>query len=342
MMKTLVAALLCLAAMQEAQDDISRTIEQLSDEDPQVCASAEATLTKLGLKAFPALYEASKSASSRKRQTLRRIMTKVDRIEFEKIHDAETRKELENPSTDGAFRKSYPLAVEGGGCKAAVYEDKGGLAISTEFSSHPAWFTFDIVNVKDSAEKPLEVKRCGECSPGWAHVMNPGPVRVKYSVTRIWYSEYELEFESPKNGDQRRVGDFVITVKWPDLELTSHRPFAETNLKSNALAFWFDHKDPDRTPHITGGGRYGGRFANRPRHTTWCMCKEGPKPVEKRPAERVTSRRIKYALKDGEGVVIPDNVEDVALIRWTFSKPIEERFELESPELLPSKVLGER
>jgi hypothetical protein len=333
----------CLALKQDTADEIQKVILQLSDESTEVRAKAEATLLSLGTKAIPALRDACTSVNSRTRENAQRLFARIDRVEFEKVYDTMNRQSVMALRSVDDFQKRYPFEVEGGRYKAAVYTDIGGLALSTSFSAFPTQFEFDIVAVTDGAGKPLVVERCGVCSPGWVHVMSSGPVRVKYSVTRQWFSDYELKFENPKNGDQKHVGDFTITIKWPELELTSKRPFVETDLKSYALHYWFEHKDPDKTPHISGGGgRYGGRFAGKPAHTTWCMCEGGPKPGEKRIVEALTSRRIKYALDGVEGIVMPDKIDDVAEIRLSFSKPIKETFELESPEIKPSKVLGER
>ena len=343
-LRLIAAALACFTIIQDPAADIDRAILQLSNDDPQVRAKAETALLAFGPKAIPALREAYGATNSRTRGAACRLFARIDRIEFEKFHDAENRKKVMTPSNSGENQNRYPFEVQGGRYKPAVYSDKGGLAISTVFSGFLTHFEFDIVGVTEGAGKPLVLERCGQCSPQWVHVMSSGPVRVKYSVTRRWFSDYELSFVNPKDGDQLQVGDFTITVKWPELELTSKRPFAETSLRSYALHYWFEHKDPEKTPKSSpgGGGRYGGRFGGRPEHTTWCMCEGGPKPVGKPKVEMSTLRRIKYALADVEGLVMPERVDDVAVIRLSFSKPIEETFELESPEIKTSNVLGQR
>jgi hypothetical protein len=346
LLRGLAIVAVCSTLLQEPAVDVKQVLQQLAHEDPQVRAKAETTLLGMGSKAVPELRLAGESKDVRLRESAKRILAEIERVEFEKTRDAENRKvdlELDKRTTNEQS-KEYPFVMEGGRCKAAVYTDKGGLAVHSRFyANYRTQFDFDIISISDAWGKALEMQRCDECSPEWAHVAHAGPVRVKYAGTRRWFSDYDVKFENPKDGDCKRIGDFTITVRWPELEVTSTRPYTASAFRGYAsLGFDFEFKDPNRTTGVVGTGRFGGRFAKGKEKTTWCTCEGGPKPVQKRDLKNVVSRRIRYSYADVKGVVIPDKVDDVSVIRLTFSKPIEEPFGFESPEIKASLILGER
>jgi hypothetical protein len=334
-MPVLLVALLIPSAVQDTDEQISKLILQLSSDSAEVRAKAEAALVALGPKAIPALRKAGAPG--------RGVLAEIERLEIEKTKDAENRKKF-FPYWDsrGEIQNTYRFEVEGGRYKAAVYEDKGGLALYTAFHAYPTEFDFDVVHVLDSNGKPLEIERCAVCSPTWVHVKTGGPVKVKYAGVRRWFSEYDVAFENPKEGDQKRIGDFTLTVRWPEVIIASSRAWSNTAPFKLISAFVFENKDPEKTPKPAGGGgggRYGGKFP--PKHTSWCMCEGGPKPPKKAEPLPPFAHAVGYLYADMKGLVMPE-LKDVARIQLTFQKPVEERFESETKELKVSKVLGER
>ena len=268
-----------------------------------------------------------------------------ERLEIEKARDAENWKKLVESAKDRSGNpKPLWKEIDAGSYKSAVYEDKEGLALFTRFSGALfTRFSFDVAEALDKDGKPIPIERCGACSPEWVRLKGTAPVRVKYKVTRTWYSDHEVKFTRPKNGDLKRVGDFTFTVKWPEVEVSSDRKYAPAVLELIPTNFTFEHES--WKPPSAGGGsvHYGGRFPkDTARRATWCTCEGGPKAAKKESVEVVSSFRIACSYAGDEGVELPKTIDGVTSLAFTFRKPIQESIELDVPDLAPSPYLGER
>src|SRR5688572_7389169 len=114
-MKVLAVVMTCFAVLQDPAADIERAILQLSNDDPQVRAKAESVLRAFGPKAIPALREASQTVGALTRESAKRILAEIERIEFEGPMDAENRKKIfvkDKSREDSAWRNLYPLSME--------------------------------------------------------------------------------------------------------------------------------------------------------------------------------------------------------------------------------------
>ena len=343
----------CLAILQDPNPEIERAILGLSNDSAEVRARAEATLMALGGKAIPALRRASGDVGARTRENAQRILAEIERVEFEKPRDAENRKKIfargefrETPE----WRKLYPLQTEGADYRWSARSLGGGLVVTSSFfPTYLVDLDYGFHSATDKEGKELVVERCGTCSPEWVFVAHPGPVKLKFTGTRRWYSDLPMRFTNPKDGDRLRVGDFVVTVKWPKLEVVPLKPCAETVAKKTTTTFEFELKNPPEPIDTMGvggggggGGRYGGRFGGRSKipytRVNWCSCLDGPKPVAKEKAEvkTISSWMIE---RNVIGEDMPETVNEVASISFTFSKPIEEIWVLEIPDAKASDSL---
>ncbi|HEU4339647.1 MAG TPA: hypothetical protein VFS19_06225 [Planctomycetota bacterium] len=346
------AAIACVAVFQDPAANIERAILRLSNDDAQVRARAEADLLAFGPKAIPALREASKTVGALTREAAQRLLLQIESIEFERPRDAENRKKIfaRNESRESLWRDSYPLSMEGAYYRWTARSLGGGLVVTSSFlPSYLVEIEHDFKSAADKDGKEIAVKRCGKCSPGWVYVDHPGPLTLKLTGTRRWYSDLPLEFANPKNGDMLRVGDFLVTVKWPKLEVTALKPCPEEVAKKTNATFDFELKEPRKAYDTMGvggggggGGRYGGRFGGKSEipytKENWCMCLDGPKPVsnEKPEVKTMSTWTIEQSVTGG---YTPASVDEVASISFKFSKPVEENWVLDIPDAKASDSL---
>ena len=337
---------ICLAGLpipQDSTQEIDQAIRSLSDSSLEAREKAEALLVKLGPKALPAVRKALEADDIETRHRAKRILAELERPELEKKHDEANRKKIFKPADasddlSAVIKDLYPLTIEGARYynKAKVFE--GGLVISTRFFEEASVaLEFDIRSVTTKDGKPLQIERCGRCSPEMVYVRDAGPIRAKVSGIRKWHSEYDVEFNDPKDGHQKRIGDFVITIKWPELEIACPRGYPVDI--QNRICRFFDYRLKEPAHFDTmgigggggGGGRYGGRFGGKKKW--WCSCADGPKPVEKKDEVKAPSLwRVIYQVI-GSGI---DPLDRIAAVTLKFSKPIEEPFEADPPEITAS------
>lgn len=351
--RILAFVMACAAALQDPADEIERAILCLSNDDAQVRAKAEADLLAFGPKAIPALREASKTVGARTREAAQRLLLQIESMEFERPRDAENRKKIfarDEFRDSPEWRKLCPFSMEGADYDWSAKSLAGGLVVTSSFSpTRLVEFEHDFKSAADKDGKEIAVKRCGKCSPGWVFVDHPGPVALKFAGTRRWYSDLPLKFTDPKNGDTLRVGDFLVTVKWPKLEVKALKPCPEEVAKKTTTTFDYELKKP-REVYDTiavgggggGGGRYGGRFPGKSKvpysKENWCRCLDGPKPVtnEKPEVKSMTSWTIERSVIRE---AIPESVDEVASISFKFSKPVEENWVLDIPDAKASDSL---
>ena len=358
-----LSLLACVPALQDSHPEINRAIRSLSDASREVRQKAEAALLALGTKALPALKKALDDEDIQIRDGVKPLIFEIERPERERVHDAANRKKIINPKDregdddlSRRIREMYPLSIEGASYRNDASSFKGGLVIRTSLLRDLFFkFEFDIASATTKEGKPLAIERCGKCSPELVYVRDPGPIQVKISMIRSWFSEYEVEFTNPQDGDVKKVGDFVIAVKWPVLEISCTRGYPQEILDQACKEFKFRLKNPPPAYDTMGvgaggggGGRYGGRFGGKKEKKWWCTCEDGPQPVTKSEIKLITSWKVESRHKlvvpstvdpakpDPE---FPAKVDEVASITLQFRKPVEEAFEIDRPDLTASGSL---
>lgn len=194
---------------------------------------------------------------------------------------------------------------------------------------------FDVVQVLGKDDQPIKFERCGKCSPRDVYVPNQESARPIIKGIRRWYSPYELVFTNPKNSQTKRVGDFDITIKWPELEVTSRRGWSEHIIAQTARDFSFTPKK-GRAKDLGimgggGGGHYGSRLTKRSFINSWCDCRGKPQPLIEKKVALVRHRKITSDFARSY------RLDDIEKITLKFYKPVEEPFELKGPVIGPPK-----
>jgi hypothetical protein len=261
-------------------------------------------------------------ASGDARSRLKEIVDDLERADAERIHDAKQRARWlkTTDACEGLTLTCAPRLRDEG----TVIESQLAAATGLEV----AWSVKDVVSEKGES---VRVERCAVCSPRLVLAVTKEPVRVRLSGVRRWYSEYEVVFENPKNGDSKRVGDFTLDVEWPLVVITSKRPVAWDILPRTASQFSYDLKRP---ADDTGGerGRFGGRTIFRGAQRApagWCSCLKGPTPWKEIEVPTVRRHTIEGSRAD------QFTVDQIARLRFTFRKPVEEPFALDGDLLKP-------
>ena len=169
----------------------------------------------------------------------------------------------------------------------------------------------------------VEVERCANCSPGimLAKRQDAGPLKARFAGVQTWFSRYPLEFDAPRNGQVKEVGDMTVEIAWPVIKVRSTNGWHAAAVRQGRYFFEFDLKPGTRSerPRNTFAGRLGptcGVWRER-RRPGWCRCESGP--VDPGPKDE-PKRTHSIELKAQTGDIA---LEDVASIRCTIWKPIE-------------------
>jgi len=322
--------LLALIGRQDPAE-VDRQIAALASESVETRQKAEDRLIELGAGALPALRKAAAGADLEVRSRAQSAIAEIERLDRERRFDAaekerllaEWRKENE---------KKEPGSVTVGAAQFACSAKKPfrtGLVLHT-FATNCLYVrghwedpAFDVVSVEDKGGKKLDLERCGQCSPRTILVKETaGPLLVRIQGVHRWYSTYKVDFKEPKNGDEKKIGDFTLRVAWPLLKVTSRREWPKDVMKKVGDSFTFEVKKGVLEPMGVGiGGGGGGAFSGRFSPDWWCSCKGGAVPVVEKPKPELV-RTLDAA--GGEGY----RLEQVTEIHYTFYKPIEEAIDI--------------
>jgi hypothetical protein len=321
-------ALLSLAGRQGAPD-IDRLIAALGSESIEARQKAEDRLVDLGVDALPALRKAAAGQDQEVRARAQSAIGEIDRIERERrIDAAEKDRLLTEWRKDHEKERKDPGSVFVGATQFEISAKKAfrtGLVLHT-FATNCLYVQsrwerpiFDVVSVEDQSGKKLELERCGRCSPRTILVKETtGPLKVHIQGVHRWYCAYKLEFKDPKNGDEKKVGDFTIRVEWPVLKVTSRRGWPKAVIAKVGNSFTFDVKKGVIQPMWGGfGGGTGGGVSGSFSPNWWCACEGGPVPVVEKPKPELV-RTLEATGGSGYGL------EQVTDIYYTFYKPIED------------------
>jgi len=333
-------SLLCL--LDQDPSETNQLIKSLSSDSSEARDKAQDRLVQLGSSALPALREAV--STSKDPETVSRAkdaIEDIERLENEQRHDDQEKTRLL------AKRKTAPDAEEAklpnhGGTEAAVFGFfprvfKGGIAVkswATDYLSpgNVGHISFDIDSVTNVDGKLLEVERCGLCSPAQVYAKDAsGPIRVRVKGKHLWFSPYQVEFENPKQGDRKKIGNFILIVDWPVLKIRSRKGWPEEvgNLFETKFTYELKNGEPQTFMGARTGAGGGGSSSTR-WPDSWCQCKDGPKPMVEKP--KLELHQEFAASPRGNAPAI----EKVSRILYVFLKPVEEPFDF-TAEVTPKK-----
>jgi hypothetical protein len=146
---------------------------------------------------------------------------------------------------------------------------------------------------------------------------------------RRWSTSYEVRFDSPEDGQMRKVGDYVIKIAWPILRIQA--PTAQSRYILEGLCWGFEIKLTKKTDALEEGEILV--RVHRPKEVkkeigaTWCSCPLGPIPASVQKPEMSDSTIVTC---DGAH---DRAIGDVAAIKLIFFKPFEEPFDFRGPVL---------
>jgi len=322
--------LLCLPTQDPAET--GPLIKALASDSSEERDKALDRLVELGPAVLPSLRSAVSSSKDREAVARAKVAIEdIERLERERRHDADQKALLvaKRRDADDIADEKRPNWAATSGAKFHFITRlfKGGLVVKSWHANYlsrvPEDVSFDIVSITDAAGKDLVVERCGLCSPYQVYAKDAvGPVRVRLKGTHLWFSPYEVEFENPKMGDQKKVGDFTLEVAWPDLKLKSRKGWPATVGQRLEKTFVYELKNGEPLSLMgarTGPGGFGSSsstWAN-----SWCQCKDGPKPMTEKPKPDLV-REFSAERRGGSAPL-----ERVAKIRYVFLKPIDEPFD---------------
>lgn len=322
-MRHLLLAVLLASPVQDP--DLPALLANLNDDDITVRDDAQAALKRLTPASLPALKQALAKATGDARARLAEIVDLLDRTELERTHDAAQRARF--LKTD---RPDEGLTLL---CTPAAKND--GIIVTTTLTPAPGLeCSWTVTSAADEKGGAVKMERCGVCSPRLVFAATQEPVRLRVAGVRRWFSDYDVVFENPRNGESRRIGGFTLEIAWPHVVITSEKPVPAAVLTRTATSFAFDLRRPPSDVIGSGGccgcGRArivrGGPKKEPP---GWCPCANGPSAWKEAVVPMATRHAISGPMAEQAGI------DQVARIRLTFRKPIEESFEIESALLKP-------
>jgi hypothetical protein len=310
-----------------------RLISSLGSESAEHRQKAEDRLIELGPQVLPALRKAAAGSDPEVCARARSAIEDIERVEHERQQDLLEKQRLYDKFRNEPMKKQEeaPGALLTGAARFdfSVKPFQKGLVLSTfpwnYLYLEGRWedISFDLADVKDQSGRTLELERCGRCSPQWILVKDTaGPLRVHLRGTQLWFSTYAVEFKEPKNGDQRKVGDFSIRVDWPLLKVSCRKSWPKEIMAKVGTSFSVEVKEGLRPPAgaVQGGGRgFGFKSSTSPKW--WCHCEGGPVPVVPKPKPELVQ---KLEVGGGEGY----RLDQISSISYTFYKPIEESIDV--------------
>jgi hypothetical protein len=337
-----MARLLVLLLLLPLQDpDRPRLVRQLGDADPAVRENAYRALEVLGESAQAELHSAQKSDDPEIRT---RATALLFRLEQERWLGPlkSTQRPLKLRFPDDAAKPEGSVAETDGVRFAFLREGWApegkllGTRFSTSVSPAPGVdVSWTVAAVRDGKDLPLET--CGFHSPERVYVPGEPPPRAEVVIKgrRRWICDVPLEFRDPRDGDSRRIGAYVVTVRWPVLVVRADDPL-EQDMMVRVLRSEDVHcsikPGREKGPRRMGGFRRMTSISRcgtalNPQPKAWCGCVGRPAKDLRPPAPQAQETQAR-ALS-----VQMYEIEDIESIRLTFHLPVEELFELTSPPL---------
>lgn len=327
----ILSAVLAVPAFQDSSE-LDRLIASLASDSMEAREKAVDRLVELGPGSLPALRKAAGSGDPEVRARAMAAINDIERLERERLHDVSEKERLLGKRREESDQKAEkePGALFTGAARfeLSTRPFHGNVVLYTFAVNYmyveQRWedIPFDVVEVKDKDGKLLDLERCGRCSPGTILVRNAaGPLRAHVKGTQRWYSEYQVEFKDPRNGDRKSVGEFSIQVEWPNLKVTSRRGWPKDVMGRVGSHFSFDvHEGVLQPIGILVGGGNGGHFGGVFSSQWWCACKGGPSPVKEKPKPELIRT---FDVLGGDGYTL----DQVKSITYSFFKPMEEPVE---------------
>lgn len=228
--------------------------------------------------------------------------------------------------TDGVSFNFQLLSFESDGTRV-------GYVVKTRTEQSFEGLSYWTIKRITAKGKAVAIETCAEHSPDKVFIRQPEPPTFDVVVTGIrwWYADLSMSISDPAEGMRRRVGSFEIELQWPKIIIRSDQPVPEDVLKK-CISFGDIRcvvREGIELPRY--GGRLGGKRLNgqkRPQGTSWCTCKDGPRPGE--PKAPPATREYPYEFTGKESTLKVTDLKEIAL---RFHWPVEEKFELTSPPL---------
>jgi hypothetical protein len=331
---------LLLLALQDT--DRTALLRQLGDSSPEVRASAMSALEAQGEAAEPDLKKALNGGDPEVRARVESLLARLEhRRWLEPLKAAQRPQKLQRPDAgnppEGALADTDGVRF---GFRRESWSPDGKV-LGTRFrisadAVRGVELQWTVAAVRHGSDLPLET--CSFHSPEIVYVPGEPPAQAQVVVRglRRWTCDVPVVFTNPADGQTKRVGNYVVTVRWPELVV---RPDAPVSKGVIAGVLW----DRDITSTLKPGRdrnelRFGGRenfvvtsrcgragLPAGPR--AWCGCVGQPSRalLQAEPLSEETRAR--------ERLLANYEVDDIASIKLTFHLPVEESFEVISPSL---------
>ncbi|HLY11646.1 MAG TPA: hypothetical protein VKW04_20265 [Planctomycetota bacterium] len=334
--------LLALLLLPLQDPDRPSLILRLGDPSPAVREKAMKDLEAQGDRAETDLRQALKSEDPEIRTRAESLLFQLEQRRWlGALRDGQRHAKLGLPpapdTPDGVLAETDGVRF---GLKRDEWCSKGkvlGTRFLTDAAPAPGVeVDWTIAAVRDGTDFPMET--CRRHSPGIVYVPGEPPPQAQVVLrgTRRWICDVPLEFRLPADGDSRRIRDYVVSVRWPELIVRSDNPVAQgildQVLREQDLTATLK-PGRDRNTRMAGGGirlsvvsRCGPGIPQQP-PPTWCGCPGQPSQAPPVPEPTGQQTRVR------ERSLSMYALEDIASIRLIFHLPIEEAFEVTSPPL---------
>jgi hypothetical protein len=145
-----------------------------------------------------------------------------------------------------------------------------------------------------------------------------------------WLSQYTLQYENPRPGDEREIGTFVIRLDWPTITISSSEEWPDSIMTKVGHSYILFDKNGNEMPHHyeRADEREFKGIGKSDKAKGWCYCEGGPR--------QGYSARPTIGSRTGEVMSLYDTVpglDKVSRVEVSLYKPIREDFEIVSPAL---------
>ncbi|MBI3855470.1 MAG: HEAT repeat domain-containing protein [Planctomycetes bacterium] len=327
----LAAVILC-----PLDNDPRRLIDRLGDEDPPVREAAMQALVALGNDALPLLRPAADHPDAEIRTRVSLLLRQIDQAAYFKSLALVQRPRKIRLMAAEVLPQPGTAVIDGGLFHFERRPWTVGSLIHTRLESNlKGEIEWSVAAVR--AGEDLRVETCATHSPETVYLPEDGvaPYTVVIKGTRRWLCDVPLEFRDPAEGDQRRIGPYTLTLRWPNVEVQAEGKLPPTLIYSmiqDSVVRAQFRRGREQLPAEPRGpvtdepAIFFPEAKEERAAAAWCGCELEPDRREKQPW--LSWRRSIHIPADPSC-----GFPDLASVSLTFHLPIEEPFELESPPL---------
>src|SRR5882672_153886 len=258
--------------------DLETLVRRLGDSSADLRTQAADQIEARGPGVAPALQKALDDADREVRDRAKDILFRLEPTLFlDDLIKTQRPLKLQLPTVPHRFWGTPPV-IDGGWFVLGrrIWTEKGvvtGTVINTDWwpqmSGEVSW---DVVSITSGCEIP--VLRCRVHGP--SRIFVPAectdPVTVRIRGVRRWVCDVPVTFRFPKQGEQRRVGPYTVTLNWPSLEIVAgENGSGAAGIRSGSTP------RPRPREACAGSGERQARGRRRPwtsspRSGSWCTC----------------------------------------------------------------------